>query len=106
YDRAIALRETLATDFPDVARYRKDLASSLTSLGVVLAVLGRRADEVAEYRKALSLQNRLAAEFPNVPDHRQTLARTKAAWAFSWRSSASRRRRRPSIARRSVSSEF
>jgi len=69
--------QSLATDFPKVPDYRRELAMALNNLGEVLEIaptdLGKPLDL---FRKALEDQKRLVDEFPEVPDHRLKLAIT------------------------------
>jgi tetratricopeptide (TPR) repeat protein len=79
YQRALTLREQLASEFPALPDYRKDLAINHTNLAVLLTDLGRRtgpnsADE--HNRRALAILKALADEFPGVPAYRQALAGT------------------------------
>jgi tetratricopeptide (TPR) repeat protein len=59
-----------------VPDYRRDLASSHNSLGLLLSDLGKRPEAEAEYRQALALPEKLASDFPGVPRYREELARS------------------------------
>jgi serine/threonine protein kinase/Flp pilus assembly protein TadD len=74
YERALAIHQKLAAEFPAVPEYRSELAKSHNNLGVLLSGLGKRAEAEEEYRQALVIQEKLAAEFPAVPDCRSELA--------------------------------
>ena len=68
------IQEKLAADFPAVPVYRSDLAGSHSSLGRLLAGVGKLAEAEEQYTKALAIQEKLAADFPVVPDYRRNLA--------------------------------
>jgi tetratricopeptide (TPR) repeat protein len=75
YRKAVAVQEKLARNFPGVAEYRFDLASSHVSLGGVLLQTGRLKEAEAGTRRAVALLERLVAEFPTLGPYRQELAR-------------------------------
>jgi serine/threonine protein kinase len=74
YREASVLWDKLATDFPAVPRFRKEVAASQHNLGNLLRNLGQLADAEAAYRRALSIQEKLAADVPDEPKYRQDLA--------------------------------
>jgi tetratricopeptide (TPR) repeat protein len=74
YERALAIREKLAADFPTVPDYRRDLAGSHNNLGNLLKDLGKQAEAEQRYKKALAIREKLVADFPTAPDHRRDLA--------------------------------
>jgi serine/threonine protein kinase/tetratricopeptide (TPR) repeat protein len=74
YERAAAIQEKLAADFPAVPGYRRNLAQNHGNLGNLLTGLGKRAEAQQQYRKALAIEEKLAADFPAVPDYRSDLA--------------------------------
>jgi tetratricopeptide (TPR) repeat protein len=76
YRAALTLQEKLAEQFPAVPAYRKDLARSHNSLGLLLAGLSQLDAAEKEYRAALTLREQLAEQFPAVPAYRQELARS------------------------------
>jgi tetratricopeptide (TPR) repeat protein len=75
-DRALELRQQLATDFPSVVQYRSDLAASQFAQAMLLNADGKRLEAEQLLRKALETREQLAAEFPNVPQHRERLSET------------------------------
>ena len=74
YREALAVRETLAQDYPTVPEYRQQLARSHNNLGVLLKDLGQWREAETAYRQALPLEEALARDFPTVPAYRQALA--------------------------------
>src|SRR5262249_15541147 len=74
YRRAAALLGGLAADFPAKAVYREKLATSHTSLGVLLGEQRNYAEAETECRAAVALQARLASDFPDVALYRQQWA--------------------------------
>jgi serine/threonine-protein kinase len=76
YREALALRKQLAADFPGVANYRQELATSHNHLGILLQATGRLEEAEGAYRQALTLRKQLAADFPSRPDFRRDLARS------------------------------
>jgi serine/threonine protein kinase/Tfp pilus assembly protein PilF len=74
YERAVALFEQLAADFPAVPTYGGELALSHKQLGSLLADLGQYAKAKAEYLRAITLQEQLVADLPTVPEYRSELA--------------------------------
>jgi len=65
-DRAIAILETLVADFPDVPRYRLDLAETYT-------MQDESADTVPRLQTAAQIVESLIRERPNVPSYRSAL---------------------------------
>jgi len=76
YRTAISRRKELTADFPDVPRYRGDLAATHNSLGNVLGALGRPEDAATEFRAALAIQENLAKEPSLGPKFRNDLSHT------------------------------
>jgi tetratricopeptide (TPR) repeat protein len=74
YEEAIILFQELTADFPDVPRYRRDLASNHNDAGLVLRDLGMRSEAEMAFRRALAIQEKLTADFPTVPQYRRDLA--------------------------------
>jgi serine/threonine-protein kinase len=80
YEEAVTVFARLAADFPDVPRYRQDLALSHSNLGKLLSDLiqaPRRDDAESQFRAALDIQERLASDFPNIPEYRKDLAQSR-----------------------------
>ena len=63
-------------DFPDIPRYRRNLADFYGQLGSVLRKAGRREDEEKLYREALNFWEKLATDFPTELAHRHNVAST------------------------------
>jgi serine/threonine protein kinase len=76
YETARDLRSGLVAAFPDVPRYRRDLADTHDGLGVLLRNLGAHAPARAENEAALELRLELAEAFPDVPGYRHELSRS------------------------------
>jgi serine/threonine-protein kinase len=74
FQRAAALYERLAAEFPTEPMYRKELARSQNNYGSLLRTLGRHAEAQVAHRSAVVVQEELAAAFPAVADYRQELA--------------------------------
>jgi eukaryotic-like serine/threonine-protein kinase len=74
FQRALALLEKLAADFPTVPKYRLGLAKTLNHLGILLTDLGQRPAAETAYRRAVELYAKLAADFPTVPEYSKELA--------------------------------
>ena len=56
--------------------YRRGLARSHNSLGVLLADLRKRAEAQEQYQKALAIREKLAADFPAVSAYQMDLGGT------------------------------
>ncbi len=56
YRKALAIRQALADENPDVSEFRSSLAASHNNLGLVLADTGRAPEGEAEQRKALAIR--------------------------------------------------
>ncbi len=97
---ALAIRQKLADDNPAVTEFRSGLAYSHNNLGYMLKAMGKPVAAAAEYRKALALEQKLADDNPAVTEFRFGLASSTSTTARCCRTRASRRRRRPSSARR------
>ncbi len=74
YERTRDLQAGLATDFPDAADYRKDLARTHGNLGALHHSLGQRPAAEAEYQKAHDLYRQLADRHPDAPAYQTGLA--------------------------------
>ena len=66
----------------------------------MLSNTGKPAEAEAEYRKAMAIQQKLADDNPAVTEFRSNLAMSHNNLGWLLRTRASRRRRRPSSARR------
>jgi serine/threonine protein kinase/tetratricopeptide (TPR) repeat protein len=75
YREAIALLESLATDFPTEPEYRARLSRSHNNLGNLL-VDREQQSAAAFFGQALDLQEKLVADFPAVPMYRADLAKS------------------------------
>jgi eukaryotic-like serine/threonine-protein kinase len=76
YDAGGAIFVRLVGDFPAVAAYRRDLATSHNNRALALLVLGRRSEAEVAFREALAIEAKLAKDFPGVPEYRQGVARS------------------------------
>lgn len=76
YQRAIAIREKLAAEFPDVPEYRHELATGRNNLGALLSGLGKMNEARELYKQALATREKLVAEFPAMQVHRIELGGT------------------------------
>jgi tetratricopeptide (TPR) repeat protein len=76
---ALAIREKLAAEHPDVTEYRFYLASSHHYLGSLLTMTGRAAEAEAEQRTALAIREKLIAEHPEQPHYRYLLAESRVS---------------------------
>ncbi len=74
YDEAIALRAALASDFPAVPAYVRELATTHHGRALLLQAAGRRDDADADSGRALALKEKLAADYPGVPASQRDLA--------------------------------
>src|SRR5262249_27636682 len=64
------LRETLASDFPDISRHQENLAFVLNILDLLLRDTGRPRDAEEAQKRALAINKKLAANHPDVPRYR------------------------------------
>ena len=71
--RALAIREGLARDFPQVPEYRCSLAHALGNLGSVLRSPTQSEESEQLQRRFLETMERLASEYPKVPDYRSSV---------------------------------
>ena len=62
--------EALTVDFPDELKYREQIASCESWLGVQLGYLGKSAEATEQHRKGLAIWDKLAADFPDKLDYR------------------------------------
>src|SRR5262249_3335987 len=74
YRRALDIQEKLVAESPAVPKFRRDLARSYNSLGILLADLGKRAEAAESYQRAFRIQQELPAEFLTVPQYRVEVA--------------------------------
>jgi serine/threonine-protein kinase len=74
YSEAVAIRERLAHDHPDVVAYRTDLAIAHNNLGNVLDETGRPAEALESYRASHAIWERLARDDPASPAYQGRLA--------------------------------
>ena len=72
-ERAVAIWERLAEDFPGKTDYRNDFSDARRELANVLQKLGNFANAEEQLRKAIEIQEKLVAEFPGEPTFRFTL---------------------------------
>ena len=64
--KAIALRQKLADNSPDVSDFRSLLATSHNNLGNVLLTMGKPTEAESEHRKALAIRQKLADAHPTI----------------------------------------
>ncbi len=76
YQLALALREKLAAEYPNVVEYQSDLAASYDNLGGQQLQTGDRKSALLSYQRALAIGETLAAEHPSVNAHQNDLAKT------------------------------
>ena len=100
FRKALAIRQKLADDNPAVTEFRSGLADSHNDLGILLSNTGKPAEAEAEFRKALAIWQKLADDNPAVTGFRSNLAGSHFNLGILLSTRASRRRRRPSSARR------
>ena len=79
-ERAIEILEQLLHDYPNIPRYRHDLAEAHLRALPQLASLSHDVAE-ARLREALSITRTLAAEHPNIPDYVASEVRIRFALA-------------------------
>ena len=85
-ERGLILQAQLATDFPQVPHYRRELARSFINVAVLLQRDRRPVTETEPYyRDALRLFERLAQDFPGIPDYRHELGQAYTNLAISLR---------------------
>ena len=101
YRLARADQEALAAAPGATAESRRDLAATINGVAILLAETGKPSEAEAEYRKALAIQQKLADDNPAVTEFRSDLAIShNNLGILLMRVRASRRKRRPSTARR------
>jgi tetratricopeptide (TPR) repeat protein len=74
FDVSLGIYRQLAADFPSRTEFRRDLANSHTSRGVLLSATGRLKEAEADFDAGLGIRKQLAAAFPGRPEFRQDLA--------------------------------
>jgi len=72
--KALNIRETLATEFPDNVRYRKLTAMSHQNLGGSLRGRGQRTESSRHFQQAADIFEALATDFPDETDFQVRLA--------------------------------
>jgi eukaryotic-like serine/threonine-protein kinase len=72
-EEALAIREKLSADFPDIADYRQSVADSHNFVGHVLSDLGRHTESLFHYRKGVGILETLTAESPKERTYREGL---------------------------------
>jgi serine/threonine protein kinase len=72
-DKALAVREKLSADFPDIPAFRQDLADSHNIYGKVFTDVGRLAEASSQFRKGMAIQESLVTDFPDEPTYREGL---------------------------------
>ena len=100
YRKALAIYQKLADDNPAVTEFRSSLAGATTTSASCCGDTGKPAEAEAEYRKAMAIHQKLADDNPAVTDFRSSLAKSHHNLGYLLSTPASRRRRRPSTARR------
>jgi serine/threonine protein kinase len=73
---AIAIMEALATEWPQFAPYRRELAGQYSNLSVLLRQLGRPAEALQFQEKAVARREQLVAETPSSTEYREGLAQS------------------------------
>jgi len=77
FRQAIDIFGVLSAEFPSVPEYRRDLASALFYLGVLLKnYMADKHQALNVYERAFELRVKLAEEFPTVPEYLSELADT------------------------------
>jgi serine/threonine protein kinase/tetratricopeptide (TPR) repeat protein len=71
---ALSIFAGLAAAHPEVADYRRGLATSHNMLGSLYMDTGRVTDAEASYKRALAIREALAKDYPQVADDRMKLA--------------------------------
>jgi tetratricopeptide (TPR) repeat protein len=74
FGRARELQERLATDSPNVPRFRTRLAETCNAFGVLLGASGKRADALTSFERAQTLYEKLTTAYPEDPEYRTGLA--------------------------------
>ena len=70
----LGIRRNLASAYPTVAKYSKDLSSSYNSLGRALKKFGKDVEAEESYRSLIAIEEKLVENFPTVPEYRQDLS--------------------------------
>jgi tetratricopeptide (TPR) repeat protein len=73
FRKALDLREQLAADFPNVAKYHRDVGGTLNNLAGVIQNSGNRTEAVALYEQAIHHQELALARDPKDPKSQQFL---------------------------------
>jgi serine/threonine protein kinase len=76
YNDARTLQKQLVADIPTRAEFRRDLARSTNSLGLLFGNTGRQKEAERAHLDALALQKQLVIDFPSQHEIRQDLAIT------------------------------
>ena len=87
-EEALALRERLAAEHPEVTEHREMLGISLNDQGILLSNAGKMAEAEGYLRKALALRQKLVADNPGVKSHRDRLAETHLCLSYVMSGSA------------------
>ena len=74
YQKALAIREKLVREHPEVLKYQNDLGASHNNLGVVYKDTGRWDEAVVAYQKALAIREKLVRVHAEVPQYQRDLA--------------------------------
>lgn len=82
--KAVALLRDLEQSQPDVAEYRRDLAASYATLGLVYWDKARWDDAEAAYQHALDIQERQAGAHPEAAEYRYALAKTYREFGLTY----------------------
>jgi len=78
FNKALAVQEALATDFPSLSDYRYDVLRSLVTIGALLIAYERAADAEAPLRRAVEVGAKLVADSPETHYYRSRLAHAYA----------------------------
>src|SRR5262249_50364035 len=76
FRQALAHREKLAAEHPNMNEYRQLVATSHHNLALLFKDMGKLEAALAAYSQALALQEKLVAEFPDVLPYQTKLAAT------------------------------
>ena len=77
YEKALAIWERLARDFPTVTEYRENLSHCHHVVAILLQNTGRLAEALESYRRDLVLVEQLVRDHPTVPEYHSMLAQSR-----------------------------
>jgi tetratricopeptide (TPR) repeat protein len=70
----LAIQKRLASDYPSIPRFQREVATGHTNLGILFSRTGHAVEARAEYEVALAIRKRLASDHPSITLYQRQVA--------------------------------